>query len=135
METIKKACGILIKDRKLLVTRTKGKHTFVGPGGKFESAETAQQALIRELREELKIELTEADFSQFGVFKAIAAYDSSKQVEMTVFLVKSWTGEIVPDNEIEEIKWITSSDLASAPVGSIFEHEVIPQLKAQGLID
>ena len=44
-------------------------------------------------------------------------------------------GDITPDNEVEEIRWITSDIPSDINVGSIFAHEVIPRLKQQDLID
>ncbi|EEM11047.1 NUDIX domain-containing protein [Bacillus pseudomycoides] len=46
--------GIIIKDKKLLIANYKGHHSFL-PGGHVELGESAECALIRELREELDI--------------------------------------------------------------------------------
>lgn len=135
MTDINKAAGILIVDRKILVGRTKGKSVFVGVGGKIQEGETAKLALVRELNEELQITVQENDLEEFGTFTAQAAYDPDKIVSMTVFLVKSWQGEINPSQEVEEILWINSHLPKDKEIGSIFEHEVIPKLKAQNLID
>lgn len=132
---IYKAAGIIIKDRKLLVERSKGKGFFVAPGGKFEAGETAPQALIRELKEEFQIVVNQKDLELFGSYSAAAANTPDKQVFMEIFIVRKWTGEITPDNEIDEIRWLTSEIPAGLPVGSIFMHEVIPRLKQRGLID
>ena len=48
---IHKSGGVLIKDRRLLVTRSKGKDIFIAPGGKLEEGETAVQAIVREMME------------------------------------------------------------------------------------
>jgi hypothetical protein len=50
-------------------------------------------------------------------------------------MVRQWEGEPTPDHEVEEIRWVTSSLEPGRKTGSIFEHEVIPRLKAQNLID
>lgn len=49
---IHKAGGILIKDRKFLVERSKNKTFFIAPGGSIEPRETPKQALVRELKED-----------------------------------------------------------------------------------
>lgn len=132
---IHKAAGIIIRNRRLLVERSKTKKFFIAPGGSIEPGETPQQALIRELMEEFQITVREDSLHTFGSFKAAAAGQEGKIVEMTVFTVSEWAGEPTADNEVEEIRWITSEPEEGIQVGSIFEHEVIPRLKAANLID
>jgi 8-oxo-dGTP diphosphatase len=134
-DTIYKASGIIIIDRKVLVGRSKGKEYFVHPGGKLEPGETAKQAAVRELKEEYQIDVEEADLVPFDTNTAPAANSPEVDVQMEVFLVKKWRGEITPDNEIEDIRWLTSVVPTDIKVGSIMEHETIPKLKAQNLID
>ena len=132
---IHKAGGIIIQNRKLLVERSQGKEFFIAPGGSLESNETAKEALVRELKEEFSIDVLEKNFEKFGIFFAKAAGDEKKTIRMDVFIVKQWTGEIIPDNEVEEIRWINSSSPSDIKIGSIFEHEVLPRLKKMDLID
>jgi 8-oxo-dGTP diphosphatase len=132
---IHKAAGILIRGRKLLVERSKGKEFFIAPGGSIEDGETAEEAVIRELMEEFQVTVLPQDLSVFGTFRAAAAGQEEKIVEMQVFNVARWQGEPTADNEVEEIRWITSKPEAGIKIGSIFEHEVIPRLKAADLID
>jgi 8-oxo-dGTP diphosphatase len=133
---IYKAAGIIIKDRRLLVERSKGKDVFVAPGGKLESGETPRQAVIRELKEEFQLEVAENDLEEFGTFYAEAAgsHNSDKKLRMDVFMIKN-VGEVIPDSEVEEVRWISSDIPGDIEVGSIFAHEVLPQLKARGLVD
>lgn len=133
---IHKAAGIILKDRRLLVERSKGKDVFVAPGGKLESGETSIQAVIRELKEEFQLDITENDLKEFGTFYAEAAgsHNTGKKLRMDVFIVKN-AGEIVPDSEVEEVRWISSEIPTDIEVGSIFAHEVLPRLKEQGLVD
>jgi mutator protein MutT len=132
---LRKAAGVLIHDRRLLVERSAHKDVFVAPGGKLQPDETAEQAVIRELHEEFRITVQLTDLEVFGTFTAPAAGQEEKMVEMQVFRVHAWEGEPTPDNEVEEIRWITSANEEGLKLGSIFEHEVIPRLKAANLID
>jgi 8-oxo-dGTP diphosphatase len=138
-----KAAGIVIVDRKLLVTREVGKEIFISPGGTVEPGESPVDTVIRELHEEVNINTSKEDLEEFGVFYAEAADHPGKWLRMDTYLVKSWEGEIAPNNDdgqnsddqIEEIKWLTSEIPKGIKVGSIFEHEVIPRLVKTLLID
>ena len=132
---IHKAAGIIIKNRKLLVEHSVGKEFFIAPGGTIEPGESATQALVRELREEFAIETREEDFVPFGTFSAPAANHPGRQVHSQVFTVRAWQGEPRASSEVEEIFWLTSQIPEGMKVGSIVAHEIIPRLKAQGLID
>jgi mutator protein MutT len=134
-DDIYKAAGIIIQEKKTLVERSKGKAFFITPGGKIELSETPRQALVRELKEEFQIDVIEADLEPFGTFSAPAANEPDRIVHIEHFIVKKWRGEVRPDNEVEEIRWITSIIPTEMKLGSIFAHEIIPRLKKRGLID
>jgi 8-oxo-dGTP pyrophosphatase MutT (NUDIX family) len=70
---IHKAAGVLLKDRKFLIARSKGKSFFVSPGGKLETGESVQEALVRELQEELSIDVDVSDLTKLDTFFAEAA--------------------------------------------------------------
>lgn len=129
---IHKAAGIIIRDKRLLVTRASGSDIFIAPGGKLEFGERAHSALIRELKEELGITVTEDALKHYGVFRAEAAGEKDVTVVMDVFMVQSWTGDIGPHREVDEIAWADSH--TKHAMGSIFAQAVIPQLHARGLI-
>lgn len=132
---IYKASGIILRDRKVLVERSVGKKYFIHPGGKIEPGETVKQALVRELKEEFSITVSEDDLEPFDHNSAPAANSPEVDVHMEVFIVKKWRGEIRPDSEVEEIHWLTSRVPKDIKIGSIMEHETIPKLKAADLID
>lgn len=132
---IHKAGGVLIKDKKFLISRSKGKSFFVAPGGKLENGETSEESLQRELKEEFTIEIELVDLEKFGTFYAPAAGMEEKYLQSDIFLVRRWKGEIRADNEIEEIMWINSQLPEGIQLGSIFQHEVLPRLKREGMID
>jgi 8-oxo-dGTP diphosphatase len=91
---------------------------FIDPGGKIEKGETVKQALVRELKEGLSIDVDEHDLKFFGEFVAGAANHKGKIVNMQVFIVKKWQGTITPDAEIEELRWLTSKLVQSSAVKS-----------------
>ncbi|HSX28431.1 MAG TPA: NUDIX domain-containing protein [Candidatus Saccharimonadales bacterium] len=134
-QDIYKSAGIIIQDRKLLFTRAKDMEFFIDPGGKLEEGETAKQALVRELKEELAIDVDAADLEFFGEYTAAAANHKGRTVHMQAFIVKKWKGAIKASAEIEELRWLTSDLPTDIQVGSIFGGQVLPTLHAQGLVD
>ncbi|HVS58797.1 MAG TPA: NUDIX domain-containing protein [Candidatus Saccharimonadales bacterium] len=133
---IRKAAAVIIHDRKLLVSRSHGKDYFVAPGGKLDGDETSSQALVRELKEEQGIDIDPASLSLLGTFSAIAKGHEAEQqtVEMVVYVVPSYQGELSPHAEIAENRWV-NSQTDDIELGSIFKHEVIPRLHEADLID
>jgi len=132
---IYKASGVIVVDRKVLVERSVNKEYFIHPGGKIEAGETPEQAVIRELKEELGITVRQEDLLFFDENTAPAAHSPEVQVHMKVFIVRKWSGDIAPASEVAEIRWLSSEVPQDIKVGSIMQHETIPKLKAEGIID
>jgi ADP-ribose pyrophosphatase YjhB (NUDIX family) len=135
METtlIDKLAWIYLKDKKILVTRSKGKDVWYIPGGKREQGESEQQALMREIREELSVDLLPETLQYVGTFKAQAhGKPEGVFVQMTCYS-GDFIGELQPATEIEEMTYLISSvdkNLLS-PVDII----IFAWLKKRGLID
>lgn len=66
MKEIKVVAAIIQKENKILATK-RGYGEFINmwefPGGKIESSETKEQALVREIKEELNIEISVDKFA------------------------------------------------------------------------
>ena len=110
MPQIDKLAWIEIQGKKILSTRSYGKDKYYIPGGKRELHETDSQALVREIKEELSVDI-EANSLQFiGVFEAHAhGHDTSTTVKMTCYSAK-YSGTLRPSSEIAEMIWLKSSD-------------------------
>ena len=132
---IYKASGIIIKNKKLLVEKDIDKEFYISPGGKLEQGETSKQALVRELMEEFKIEVKESDLEEFGHFDAPASGQENRTVHMDVFIINRYIGKIVKGHKVEKLRWLNSKIPRNMKVGSIFEHDVIPKLLKQRLIN
>ncbi|WP_394996627.1 NUDIX domain-containing protein [Emticicia sp.] len=107
---IDKLAWIEIQNNTVLSTRSKNKHVYYFPGGKRELGESDVQALIREIREELSIDLQEESLAYIGTFEAQAdGHQSGIIVRMTCYS-GTYTGELKPASEIEELTWLSYSD-------------------------
>jgi len=112
------AAVILNPAGHLLLVRKRATTTFMQPGGKFEPGETSEEALIRELREELGFELEANDLEYVGRFTAEAANEAGHLVDCDMhFTVLDTEGVVAA--EIEELCWIdpaTTDGIAIAPL-------------------
>jgi len=76
------------------------------PGGKIEAGETAQQALERELAEELGIQATIGQ----QIIRIRHNYRHGGAVDLQFFVVREFTGEIV--NQIyQQVRWVKLEEL------------------------
>ena len=132
---IYKAAGIIIRDRQVLATRSKGSDIYIQPGGKLEEGETEQQAVVRELKEELGIDVDKSDLEKLGDYYAEAAGKKGQWLKLAAFHVVKFSGEPRPMSEVVEIRGFTSQIPADVIMASIFEHDIIPDLKSRNLID
>jgi 8-oxo-dGTP pyrophosphatase MutT (NUDIX family) len=112
------AAVVLDPAGRLLLVRKRDTAVFMQPGGKFEPGETSEEALIRELREELGFELAAEDLEFVGRFEADAANEAGHRVDCDVhFTVLDSDG--VAAAEIEERIWIdpaSMDDVKLAPL-------------------
>ena len=120
---IDKIALIHLRDGKILSSRSKGKDAYYIPGGKREGGETDEDTLIREIREELSVDIVRGSIRPYGVFSAQAhGHAEGVEVRMTCYTAE-FSGELKPDNEIAEIVWLSYADKEkSSPVdGLIFD--------------
>jgi 8-oxo-dGTP pyrophosphatase MutT (NUDIX family) len=114
---------------RLLTVRKRGTDKFMHPGGKPEAGETAADAAVRELQEEVGIVLAADRLDLLGCWLADAANEAATKIEATVFTAPgTWTAR--PSGEIAEIRWL---DLAAEPPGDLaplLTDHVLPALAA-----
>ncbi len=107
---IDKVAWLYLEDGRVLGTRSAGKDTFYLPGGKREPGESDVATLVREIREELSVEIDAASARHVGTFEAQAhGHTSGVTVRMTCYTA-SFEGEPVASAEIEELAWLTTAD-------------------------
>lgn len=110
MKTIKVAAAIIQRENMIFATQ-RGYGDFKGgwefPGGKIEQGETGEEALKREISEELNIEI------EVGELFDTIEYDYPKfRLSMQCFLCKHVAGTVVL-NEHQGAKWLGKHDLDS----------------------
>ncbi len=129
---IDKLAFIEIGDRKILVTLSRGKDTWYIPGGKREQNETDLEALMREVKEELDVDVIADSVNPYGVFEAQAhGKPEGTFVRMTCYMA-SYHGVLKPSAEIEKLDWFAHSQKNQcSPVDVL----IFNDLKARGLID
>lgn len=129
---IDKLAWIYIKDRKVLCCRSKNKDTFYTPGGKREGNETDKEALVREIKEELSVDLNLDSIKYYDTFKRQAHGKSEGVfVQMTCYTA-DYVGNLLPDNEIVELAWLDYQDLDKL---SLVGNVIFEDLYNKGLID
>jgi len=130
------AAALIDENKNLLVAeRPEGKAlpgVWELPGGKMEVGETPEQALIRELKEELHIDVQEEDLKPLNFVSY--RYDRFHLI-MPIYLCQKWTG--VPQGmEGQKLMWISYADLAHIPIPPadiLPAHRLADILKNEGI--
>lgn len=110
MKTVKVVAAIIIENGKVFATQRgygEFKDGWEFPGGKVEDGETPQEALVREIKEELDTEI------EVGELLDTVEYDYPKfHLSMDCFICKIKSGDLVL-KEHEAAKWLTKETLDS----------------------
>lgn len=105
------ACALVDVDGRVLLARRPEGKKMAGlwefPGGKLNPGETPEQALIRELKEELGIDVTAACLAPFAF--ASHAYEGFHLL-MPLFLCRRWKGIPTP-RENQTLAWVRAQKL------------------------
>ncbi len=109
--TLHVAVAVIMNEKKevLIAKRPKGKSSadkWEFPGGKIEEGETALEALIREMKEEVNIDVEQADS-----FLEIQHDYPEYSVLLDIFLITHFKGEAYP-NEGQLICWAAPHKLS-----------------------
>lgn len=112
MKEIDKIALILIENGKILSTKSIGKDKYYIPGGKRENNETDHQTLIREIKEELSVDILLETIKYVGTFTAQSDGDKGGvNMKMTCYKA-DYLGVLQQNNEIAEIRWLNYNDLS-----------------------
>lgn len=102
-------CAIIIIDKKILATRrARGLHLegmWEFPGGKIERGETAEECIVREIREELNVEIR--------IFKSLMPVEHhypEKSIRLIPFLCEITSGNLILTDH-SEFRWLSSEEI------------------------
>lgn len=113
--TVVAAALINTHDEILITERPQGK-AMAGlwefPGGKLEDGETPEQALSRELKEELGLIIAPETCRPYTFISH--GYESFHLL-MPLYICRTWTGDIEPQ-ERQAFAWVKASDLKNYPM-------------------
>lgn len=99
------AAALIVRDDEVLIGQRRPDQPMASlwefPGGKIEAGESAPQALVRELAEELGIQATIGQ----QITRIRHNYRHGGAVDLQFFVVREFTGEIV--NQIyQQVRWV-----------------------------
>jgi 8-oxo-dGTP diphosphatase len=93
-------------EKELMFVRAKEKQHYVFPGGKQEPNESINQALYREIKEELGANIKNVEKIGF----IMGQTPDGRDLEMYLYSAEL-LNEPVADSEIEEIRWMSRQDI------------------------
>ena len=110
------ACALIDADNRILLAQRPEGKSMAGlwefPGGKVEPGETPEQALIRELKEELDIQTWETCLAPL----TFASHTYEKfHLLMPLFICRKWEG-FPKSNEGQALKWVKARSLRDYPM-------------------
>lgn len=124
--------AIIVREGKLLLVTGYDLAYWWTPGGGKEEGETDQQALERELREELGVAVSLGE--RYHSF--IAPPDASRGELQSTYYLAQLARDGIPQAEVTHAGWFSREELEDGTVSlfPIFAREVLPRLVADNLI-
>lgn len=133
-----RVAAVVIIDRaqRVLTVRKRGTSRFMQPGGKPEPGESGLQTAVREVAEEIGLDLRAEQLTDMGTFSAAAANEADYEVVCENFLVtldddaEAVLEHLQPAAEIDELRWIPLEQLQpSEDLAPLLTHEVAPAIR------
>ena len=120
------ACALIDADRRVLIAQRPAGKTFAGlwefPGGKLEAGENPEEALIRELEEELGIATKTACLAPLSFVSH--SYENFHLL-MPLYVCRKWQGEPVA-REHQALRWVRPQALRDYPMPPADEPLIAP---------
>lgn len=123
------AIAFLRDDGRVLTVRKRGTQRYMLPGGKPEAGERAIDTAVREVREELGIEIGPDALRPLGEFDSHAANEAGHALRATVFVTREPV-DPVAQAEIDDLCWADPADPddAQAPLNLDLVFPLLVQL-------
>ena len=109
---IKCVCLVEEKNHQLLLVQVRHRDKYYFPGGKIDEGESLVEALQRELKEELRLELAKDELEFIGTIVGEAYPQPNMLTELNGFKVNraiDWS-KVETDHEITDMKWFDIND-------------------------
>jgi 8-oxo-dGTP diphosphatase len=101
---------VRVENGRILCARSRGKDVFYIPGGKLEAGETELDALLREVKEELAVDLVPETVRSFGTYQAQAHGQGDGVAVVMSCYTADYQGAPSASGEIEELDWLGYAD-------------------------
>lgn len=120
MRTIDTVAWVCLAGGRVLGTRSRGRELFYIPGGKRHPGESDLETLVREVREEVSVEVLPGTAEHLGTYRAAAdGHGAGVQVTMACYTA-AHRGTLAAAGEIAELAWLGYADRdRTAPVDRV----------------
>ncbi|MDD4531498.1 MAG: NUDIX domain-containing protein [Candidatus Pacebacteria bacterium] len=128
------ARALIRKEGKVLVCRFKGKNFYFFPGGHVEFSEKAEDALRRELKEELDLEIEEMEY--MGTVENIYEEDGDKHHEINLVFGVEVKGEVTDKSMEDDLEFffLDQTDFSKEKVLPLAMRDSVDQWLKDGRI-
>jgi 8-oxo-dGTP diphosphatase len=103
---IETVAWVRVTDGRILCARSRGKDVFYIPGGKREAGETELDTLLREIKEELTVDLLPDTARHIGTYQEQAHAQADGVVVLMSCYTADHQGTPAASSEIEELAWL-----------------------------
>lgn len=127
----RRSLGLIVKNRTVLAIKLTSESNFSPPGGHIDGSEIPEQALSRELGEELGIKTKQENFRLYKQFCEKLTRSSLQRTHL--YFVDSWDGELSPKTS-DRVKWVSYEYINNNKADTELQ-KALEYLKADNLID
>jgi 8-oxo-dGTP diphosphatase len=110
VSVIETVAWVRVEAGRILCARSHGRDAFYIPGGKLEPGETELDALVREIKEELSVDLIPRTASHLATYRAQAHGQADGVAVVMSCYTADYQGTPVASREIAELGWFGYAD-------------------------